>query len=275
MLDPGSIRASGVAARGRRQNLEDGWCIVRSAQALVAAVVDADGASDTAEPELAAAIEAIRATAATPHRSDDLVRIVSDAVSRAIVASLERRGWRGSCAAIAMVALRADHASVGWVGHCRAYRVRGPELVTLTTDHTVAQALRAAGRPASSHAHLICTRTLGETRHSPEVLDLDLQPGDRIVLLTDGAWAPLGEARIHQLAGAGDAEGAAGRLVAAAHALDASDNAAAIVFEAEGAALHDPLQGGRCAVSVVVPLGRDPERQSGAERVEAVPGLET
>lgn len=82
---------------------------------------------------------------------------------------------------------------VGHVGDSRAYLLRGDGLKQLTTDHTLAQALIDAGvanrdDPASRSMRHVLTAAVGSLGEQvdPQVQRFKLQPGDQLLLCTDG-----------------------------------------------------------------------------------------
>jgi protein phosphatase len=92
-------------------------------------------------------------------------------------------------------------------GDSRAYRVRRGVLDLLTSDHTVAELLVARGQlspeeaRASRYRHILWNHLGGDTRMpDPQALSLDLQPGDGLLLATDGLIAGLDESELAEIA---------------------------------------------------------------------------
>jgi len=82
---------------------------------------------------------------------------------------------------------------IGHVGDSRAYVLRGDSFEQLTTDHTLAQSLIDAGiagrdDPAPRSMRHVLTAALGALgkRIEPQVKHLLVQPGDQLLLCTDG-----------------------------------------------------------------------------------------
>jgi serine/threonine protein phosphatase PrpC len=143
------------------------------------------------------------------------------------------------------------------VGDSRAYLVRGRRVRQLTFDHSwVAEQLRAGTlTPAQArnhpYVHMIM-RSLG-TRPAVEV-DLfqeHLQPGDVVVLCSDGVWEALPNGQLAQIALSGTAQQAAEALVAQAYRQGAQDNCSAIVLRIAG---HRPTGWHRVGVIAVLCL---------------------
>jgi protein phosphatase len=82
---------------------------------------------------------------------------------------------------------------LGHIGDSRAYLLRGENLLQLTKDHTLAQALIEAGLagaddPSTRAMRHVLTAALGSTdeRTDPQVQRLRLRDGDQLLLCTDG-----------------------------------------------------------------------------------------
>lgn len=125
------------------------------------------------------------------------------------------------------------------VGDSRLYRVRQGRLSQLTLDHTVVDDLVRAGelneRDAESHPHRqVLLRALGVA----PVVDLDyggvsLQPGDRLLLCTDGLFRTLSVDDIRAALRSGaEAQRAADDLVSSAVCRSAEDNVTAVILSA-------------------------------------------
>jgi protein phosphatase len=83
-------------------------------------------------------------------------------------------------------------------GDSRAYRVRRGTLELLTCDHTVADLLVARGELSpeeartSRYRHILWNHLGGDTRMpEPQALSFGLEPGDGLLLATDGLIHPL------------------------------------------------------------------------------------
>jgi len=91
-------------------------------------------------------------------------------------------------------------AELAWLGDCRAYRLRDGHAEPLTRDHTFEQQMIDAGHltaeeaAASDFADILTHALVGGVDDAPEFVRIDLRSGDRILLLSDGAWRALGAA---------------------------------------------------------------------------------
>jgi len=92
-------------------------------------------------------------------------------------------------------------------GDSRCYRLRRGTLKLLTSDHTVAELLVARGQLSPEQARRSRFRNVlwnhlgGDARMpQPELASLDLEPGDGLLLASDGLIAPLSEVELAEIA---------------------------------------------------------------------------
>ena len=103
-----------------------------------------------------------------------------------------------------------DAGRIAHVGDSRAYLLRDGALQQLTQDHTLVQQMVDEGNldadEAERHpARHIMTRALGvDEQVAVDQLSLDLHPGDRILLCSDGLTGMLSARRHPRPPGAGD-----------------------------------------------------------------------
>jgi len=133
----------------------------------------------------------------------DALLQTNQAVLDAAAESLERTGM-GSTAVIAI--LVGTQLFVANVGDSRAYLIREGAPTLLTRDHSIAAVLVEKGQLTleEGRGHLLrnqLTSVLGTTK--PLIIDYQtavLQPGDRIVLCSDGLWDMVPDAEIAHIA---------------------------------------------------------------------------
>jgi protein phosphatase len=122
---------------------------------------------------------------------------------------------------------------VSHVGDSRCYLFRNNALSRLTTDHTLAEQLRQSGRPAgvSQWDHVLWNALGGgEAGVKPEIHRVILEPGDAILLSSDGLTKHVPDETIAALLGQmSDATTACRQLVDAANAGGGSDNVTVVV----------------------------------------------
>ncbi|MFE1321640.1 PP2C family protein-serine/threonine phosphatase [Kitasatospora phosalacinea] len=136
----------------------------------------------------------------------------------------------GACAVAAHLDRRGT-LHIGWIGDCRAYLLRDGALTQLTTDHNEA----AEGSTEPDAADYL-TRCLGWRHggHQAEPAQAVVpRAGGRLLLATDGAYAPLEADDIATLLDTGSPADAANAIITAAitAAGPDADNATALVAD--------------------------------------------
>jgi PPM family protein phosphatase len=136
--------------------------------------------------------------------------------------------------------VEADRARLAHVGDSRAYLFRRGELRMLTEDHTLVNRMVQQGEITEAEAERhpqrsVVTRALGVERSVPvdEVI-VDLEPGDRLLICSDGLTSMVDDAAIADLLGhQADPQRAAETLVDAANRAGGVDNTTVIVVAVE------------------------------------------
>jgi protein phosphatase len=128
------------------------------------------------------------------------------------------------------VLIQADQAQWVHAGDSRLYLRRDGALTQITQDQTLARFLLAEGeltpaRSAGHYAHQVMDQYIGSGDCKPESGQLDLAPGDLILLCSDGVHKPLAnETLALLLGGEGDLKRRAEAILAAALAAGGPDN---------------------------------------------------
>jgi len=140
------------------------------------------------------------------------------------------------CTAVAVLGVH-DQLHVAHAGDSRCYRVRDGEISPLTLDHTMVQEMVNNGliTPEQAAVHPYrgrISRCLGHGKNKgdPTVSAADLQPGDNLLLCSDGLSDVLAETEIRALVGQRDVRSSVRRLVEAANAAGGPDNISALVL---------------------------------------------
>ena len=117
--------------------------------------------------------------------------------------------------------LIGGHLVLGHIGDSRCYLMRDGELRQLTTDHAVRE-------PAN-----YLTRCIGggQKEEKPDLLELTLQPGDLVVLVTDGLWSVVTEGELAGILASQPPQLAADALLHAANAGGGPDNSTVLVAQ--------------------------------------------
>ncbi len=150
----------------------------------------------------------------------------------------------------ATVALFDGHRlAIGHVGDSRAYLLRDGELSQLTNDHTFVQSLIDEGRITEAearvhpHRNLILKAVDGLHDVDPDLFALELNPGDRLFLCSDGACGVLEDDRIRDLLGDGTPEFTSIEIVRASLDAGSSDNVTCVVADVVDPATSTPAAG--------------------------------
>jgi protein phosphatase len=252
---PGVVRELRVAAltdRGQvRDGNEDAFHADLAAPERAAThghlFLVADGMGGHEAGEVASAIardEVRRDYYAAPPASDADMRETLRRALRAANWEINRERQRNPArhdmgTTCSVVLIRGGQFWVAHIGDSRVYRWRPGRLQRLTRDHNWAEELVEAGRIDTLEAmnHLgrhMLTRALGiETDLQADVHEArPLEPGDRLLLCTDGLTGDVSEEEIETLLGSGDPAHAARALVTAANRAGGLDNITVIVIEA-------------------------------------------
>ncbi|HET7388702.1 MAG TPA: protein phosphatase 2C domain-containing protein [Nocardioidaceae bacterium] len=157
--------------------------------------------------------------------------------------------------------------SMAHLGDSRGYLFRDGTLAQLTKDHTFVQTLIDEGRitedEARTHPHRnLILRALDAVRDAePDLFDVEVAPGDRLLLCSDGCSGVLDEARLADILGTGSVDYAVVELVRASLEAGSSDNVTCVVADVVDPATEEaPLTSG----PVVVGSAAEQPRRAGA-----------
>ena len=205
------VLVSQVAARsvpGGRDSNEDRVIV------LPELVVLADGMGGHEGGELAAHAAVSAASAALlPPVTEPVVRVAFEDAGAAVhqVRHRQPRLVEAGCT-LTVVALRpmvvagSVRGLVAHVGDSPAFLVRRGQLQLLTQAHTVAAELVRSGRLTEDESQThpgqhTLTRSVGVMgRQGPEIRELELEPGDRILVASDGITAGPDRREVRRLA---------------------------------------------------------------------------
>ena len=131
----------------------------------------------------------------------------------------------------------AGSLRVGHIGDSRMYLYREGDLTQLTRDHTLVAELVAMGQITEEQAethprrHLV-TRVIGTETVDVDEFDVELSPGDRVLLFSDWLNSMLRDTRIAEILRKADSPSdAAWKLVEAANAAGGNDNTTVAVVD--------------------------------------------
>jgi protein phosphatase len=206
-------------------------------------VLDGMGGANAGDVASQTARDAI-ASFVAQHRGGEPKQLLEAAIQfgcasvfNAAQASREHHGMGTTC--VACLVVDPKHAVVGHVGDSRAYLLRHGRLQALTRDHTIVEELVARGVLAADEADRhpyknVLSRNLGarpETR--VDILELEIKPGDRLLLCSDGLYGYASSEGMQYLLGSGDPpETVAHDMIDLALRGGGGDNVSVIVIEA-------------------------------------------
>ena len=213
----------------------------------VFAVADGLGGHNAGEVASRLAVEPIaafdRAVESTP--DDRIAEALERAVGAANRAVYQRAQndakVRGMGTTLTAVAISNGSAHLAHVGDSRCYLIRGGEITQLSSDHTLVARMVQEGKltPEQAETHpqrSILTRALGaEPEIDVDTLEIQLAPGDRLILCSDGLSSVIPDEQI--LATLADSKGlkeACKRLVEAANGRGGPDNITVVVVAVSG-----------------------------------------
>ena len=127
------------------------------------------------------------------------------------------------------------HAIIVQIGDSRAYLFRDGELRQLTRDHTVQQLLLEQGIPEERAKKFsnVLLNSLGTSRNNveSEISNLELQPGDRLVICSDGLSDMVDDDTIGEILGQNTLDDALQKLMQAALDGGGKDNITVILAD--------------------------------------------
>jgi len=236
-VGPGTLRVeiASLSDTGRqRTSNEDAFVELCRPDGLRLLMV-ADGMGGHAAGETAShtAVETARnVVKAALGSPDEALRQAFEAANRAIHEAAERdaklhgMGTTG----VALLAAPSGRCWVAHVGDSRAYRLRGERLEALTEDHSFVAELQRRGLIDAAEAavhprrHQVL-RSLGiEPEVEVELRALEVEPGDCVLLCSDGLSGVVDEAEIAERLASQDPAEAARSLVELANERGGPDN---------------------------------------------------
>lgn len=171
------------------------------------------------------------------HDLHDELKATLEACQRSVAAAANAPGRGRMGTTLTMAYLLWPRLYVVHAGDSRCYLLRGRRLEQVTKDHTVAQKLVDEGALSPSEAensrwsHVLYNCIGGGTDDvSPEVYHATLEPGDVLMLCSDGLTKVLSDEKLQEeLAGPQTAEQTCRRLVDMANAAGGPDNVTVVV----------------------------------------------
>jgi PPM family protein phosphatase len=255
-----------------RQTNEDSFLVRKG----LYVVCDGMGGARGGEVASQMACERLVALAPGSAGKDELRDAIVDADGSIAARSIAEPHLLGMGTTLTSALINDSTVILGHVGDSRAYLLRAGTLRQLTDDHSwVGEMVRRGeltAAQAATHPHRsVITRALGtEGEAAPDLLEISLEPGDRLMLCSDGLSGMVPDEKIEEVLLRPDGpQAAADALVQAALEGGGEDNVTVVVVDVvsddqPGAASDDRADDDTFTLG---PADR------GAERVSSVPGF--
>jgi serine/threonine protein phosphatase PrpC len=175
---------------------------------------------------------------------DVILNLIEETLQRACQAvykeSVDNPECKGMGTTVSMVLIKNAGAFFGHVGDSRIYLAREGSVHQLTEDHSLVHEMYKQGRIGATGAEKsafknIITRAVGhEERVRVDTLQMDLLPGDRVLLCSDGLSDYLQPGDVEKTFGSGPVEKSPDRFVELALDRGGKDNITVVVIEIPG-----------------------------------------
>jgi serine/threonine protein phosphatase PrpC len=190
-------------------------------------------------PELAVHLNAYAENPDWEHRNGMLAALesVCQEASKAVYEEAEQLNKRGMTTTVVLMAVHSGTAFLAHVGDSRAYLIRDGLIQQLTEDHSMVNELIRAGQmtyaeAATSKYRNVITRAVGlHPNVQVDVMSIDILPGDRVILCSDGLSDPVQTEILESLGCRDDVQTAAGNLLNAALDAGAPDNVTVVIVD--------------------------------------------
>jgi serine/threonine protein phosphatase PrpC len=201
----GGVEVAGVTDRGTfRTENQDAWEVVtRAAGTYALLLADGMGGHPGGRESAEAAIEAATARLSEPGDADALLRMAMHEANAGVAGVRNLMG--GDPGTTLVLAVVADgQAVVANIGDSRAYLIRAGGATQITDDHSwVGEQVREGKlEPAAARGHArrnVITRAVMGDPVEPDLFPVALQPGDTLLLCSDGVWEPLSDEMLAEL----------------------------------------------------------------------------
>jgi protein phosphatase len=215
-----------------REGNEDSYLVVEPLYAV------ADGMGGHRGGEVASSLALETVQGMFERREGSLAEQVAEANRAVFDRSQSDRRVSGMGTTLTAAQVDGNRVHLVHVGDSRAYLLRGGELTQITEDHTLVHRMVMEGEiseeEAETHPHRsILTRALGVDQNiQVDEGDLEVAPGDRLLLCTDGLTGMVPEGQIREiLLESRDPQEAVDKLVKVANRAGGIDNITALILD--------------------------------------------
>lgn len=239
--------AAAVSDRDKRPSNEDAFAF--SVEHGVYVVCDGMGGAAAGEIASALAVDEVMRFLCGRTEAVPLPQVAEQALcaaNEAIFSRSQRNNKLGGMGTTLVGLVVEDrHVWVLNIGDSRCYRLRNRRLEQLTLDHSLVEEQVRMGRMTHSEAlrsplRNVITRALGtQSQVTPDILEIEAEPGDLFLLSSDGLTRELSDGEIESMLGAGDTvepslRALCSRLVEAAKKAGGHDNITCLLVRVEG-----------------------------------------
>jgi serine/threonine protein phosphatase PrpC len=232
-------------------------------------VMVADGMGGAAAGDLASAVAVETMQRLDAPVPDDMLEALAGAVHRANdrLAELieEDPSVEGMGTTVTAILFDGLRIAVAHLGDSRGYLWRDGELLRITNDHTWVQSLIDEGRiteqEAKVHSHRSLLLKVLDGRHDndPDLTVYDVEPGDRVLICSDGLSGFVDHDRMERVLSVGTPDSVAHELVQLALESGSNDNITVLVADVVDEPPHDdaaPIVVGSAADHARGPLSK-------------------
>lgn len=205
--------------------------------------VVADGMGGHAAGEIASEIAVRTISELAPDTADTeaLSKAVEQANRNIINAPLSGKGREGMGTTCTAAVLDGTHLAIAQVGDSRAYLLHNGRLSQITRDHSLVANMVEAGQLTPDEARIhpnrsVITRALGnDPATTPDLYEISVEEGDRLLLCTDGLSSMLEDDEIQAVMNRiSDPQQCASMLVNGALVAGGLDNITVIIVNIVG-----------------------------------------
>lgn len=206
--------------------------------------VVADGMGGHAAGEIASEIAVRTISELAPDTADTeaLSKAVEQANRNIINAPLSGNGREGMGTTCTAAILDGTHLAIAQVGDSRAYLLHNGRLSQITRDHSLVANMVEAGQLTPDEARIhpnrsVITRALGnDPTTTPDLYEINVEEGDRLLLCTDGLSSMLEDDEIQAVMNRiSDPQQCASMLVSGALVAGGLDNVTVVIVNVVGA----------------------------------------
>lgn len=205
--------------------------------------VVADGMGGHAAGEIASEIAVRTINELAPDHADTeaLSKAVAQANRNIINAPLTGKGREGMGTTCTAAILDGTHLAIAQVGDSRAYLLHNGRLSQITRDHSLVANMVEAGQLTPDEARIhpnrsVITRALGnDPTTTPDLYEINVEEGDRLLLCTDGLSTMLEDDEIQAVMNRlPDPQQCANTLVTGALVAGGLDNVTVVIANVTG-----------------------------------------